>query len=148
MPAGAAAGIGVVSSYQFALNALDLPLMEARTVAISVLVLVGLYLILALEGVGGRRGRLIGGMCLGAAARLRSGRWRSRRLASSSTWRCRALEIVATAVVGAAIAVAGLELMGLRESEELCPVLDGVPEPEVREQRRGWWAARTRRRDR
>ena len=38
VPAGAAAGIGVVASYQFALNALDLPLLEARTVATSVLV--------------------------------------------------------------------------------------------------------------
>ena len=50
VPAGAAAGIGVVASYQFSLNALDLPLLEARTVATSVLVLVGLYLIIALEG--------------------------------------------------------------------------------------------------
>jgi cation-transporting ATPase E len=116
VPAGAAAGIGVVSSYQFALNALDLPLMEARTVAISVLVLVGLYLVLALEGVGGRRGRLIGGMCLGlllAYAGTLALPWTREffDLAVPSA------EVVATAVVGSAIAVAGLELMGLRESE-------------------------------
>ena len=91
-------------------------MLEARTVATSVLVLVGLYLILALEGVGGRRGRLIGGMCRRAAARLR------RRLALPPTREffelaVPSVEIVATAVVGAAIAVAGLELMGLRESE-------------------------------
>jgi cation-transporting P-type ATPase E len=116
VPAGAAAGIGVVSSYQFALNALELPLLEARTVAICVLVLVGLYLILALEDVGGRRGRLVGGMCLALLLAYAG------TLALPSTREFFELavptvEIVATAVVGSAIAVAGLELMGLRESE-------------------------------
>jgi magnesium-transporting ATPase (P-type) len=116
VPAGAAAGIGVVSSYQFALNALDLQLLEARTVAISGLVLVGLYLILALEGVGGRRGRLIAGMCLLLLLAYTT------TLALPSTREffqlaLPSVEIVATAVVGAAIAVAGLELMGLRASE-------------------------------
>jgi hypothetical protein len=116
VPAGAAAGIGVVSSYQFSLNALDLPLFEARTVAISVLVLVGLYLILALEGVGGRRGRLIAGMCMVLLLAYVG----TLLLPSTREFFELALpsfEIVATAVVGAAIAVAGLELMGLRESE-------------------------------
>jgi P-type E1-E2 ATPase len=50
LPAGTAAGLGVLSSYLFALNVLDLELAAARTVAVTVLVLVGLYLILALEG--------------------------------------------------------------------------------------------------
>jgi len=116
VPAGAAAGIGVVSSYQFGLNALDLPLLEARTIAISVLVLVGLYLILALEGIGGQRGRLVAVMCLALllayATTLALPPARDFfELAVPS------IEIVATAVVGAAFAVAGLELMGLRESE-------------------------------
>jgi P-type E1-E2 ATPase len=116
VPAGAAAGIGVVSSYQFALNALDLPLASARTVAISVLVLVGLYLVLALEDLSGRRGRLVGGMCaallIAYAATLALPPVREFfELVAPS------FEIVATALVGAAIAVAGLELMGLRERE-------------------------------
>ena len=72
VPAGAAAGIGVVASYQFSLNALDLPLLEARTVATSVLVLVGLYLIIALEGTEGRRGRMVGAHVSGAGGRLRT----------------------------------------------------------------------------
>ena len=38
VPAGTAAGLGVLSSYLFALNVLDLPLIEARTVATTVLV--------------------------------------------------------------------------------------------------------------
>jgi cation-transporting P-type ATPase E len=116
VPAGAAAGIGVVSSYQFALNALDLRLLDARTVAITVLVLVGLYLVLALEGLGGWRGRLVSGMCLLllAAYGVVLGLPATRdffELAVPS------VDIVATAVVGAAIAIAGLELMGLRQAE-------------------------------
>jgi magnesium-transporting ATPase (P-type) len=116
VPAGAAAGIGVVSSYQFALNALELPLLEARTVATSVLVLVGLYLIVALEGLGGRRGQLVGAMCglllLGYMAVLALPFARDFfELAQPS------LEIAATALAGAAIAVAGLEIMGLRSEE-------------------------------
>jgi cation-transporting P-type ATPase E len=118
VPAGAAAGIGVVSSYQFSLNALDLPLLEARTVAASVLVLVGLYLILALEGLHLRspRSRLVAAMCgallLGYATVLAVPFGREFfELAVPSA------DIVATSVGGAAIAVAGLELMGLRQDE-------------------------------
>ena len=116
VPAGAAAGIGVVSSYQFALNALDLPLLEARTVAASVLVLVGLYLIIALEGLAGRRGRLIGAMC--AALLLAYLVVLFVPFAREFFELARpTVEIAVTAFVGAAIAVAGLELMGLREDE-------------------------------
>jgi len=116
VPAGAAAGIGVVSSYQFALNALDLPLVEARTVATSVLVLVGLYLIIALEGTEGRRGNMVALMCAALAAvyalALALPFVRDFfELASPS------LEIVLTSAVGAGIAMAGLELMGLRREE-------------------------------
>ena len=116
VPAGAAAGIGVVSSYQFALNALELPLLDARTVAASVLVLVGLYLVLALEGTAGRRGRMVAALCAALLATyavalalpfIRD----FFELAAPS------VDIVATAVAGAAIAVAGLELMGLRQEE-------------------------------
>jgi cation-transporting ATPase E len=64
LPAGAAAGLGVLSSYLFALNVLDLKLVAARTVAVTVLVLVGLYLIVALE-VGGRvRSAAVSTLCL------------------------------------------------------------------------------------
>jgi P-type E1-E2 ATPase len=116
VPAGAAAGIGVVSSYQFALNALDLPLLEARTVAASVLVLVGLYLILALEGLSGRRGRLVAAMC----AVLLLCYLVVLSLPFTREFFELALpteEIAATGLAGAAIAVAGLELMGLRRDE-------------------------------
>jgi cation-transporting ATPase E len=55
VPAGTAAGLGVLSSYTFTLHVLDRPLIEARTVATSVLVIVGFYLLLALEASGRRR---------------------------------------------------------------------------------------------
>jgi cation-transporting P-type ATPase E len=55
LPAGTGAGLGVLSSYLFALNVLDLPVRDARTVATTTLVIVGLYLILALEAEGLRR---------------------------------------------------------------------------------------------
>ena len=49
VPAGVAAGLGVVSAYLFSLNVLDFPLESARTVATSALVLVGLSLVYFLE---------------------------------------------------------------------------------------------------
>jgi cation-transporting P-type ATPase E len=68
LPAGTAAGLGVLSSYFFALNVLDLDVREARTVATTTLVLVGLYLILALEAEGRRRSTAIGLLVLALLA--------------------------------------------------------------------------------
>jgi magnesium-transporting ATPase (P-type) len=64
VPAGTAAGLGVLSSYLFALEVVNRPLVEARTVATTTLVLVGLYLIVVLEA-RGRVGRKLGvlGLC-------------------------------------------------------------------------------------
>jgi cation-transporting P-type ATPase E len=65
VPAGTAAGLAVLSSYLFALDVVGRPLVEARTVATTTLVLVGLYLIYVLEG-RGRFSRRISvlGLCL------------------------------------------------------------------------------------
>jgi magnesium-transporting ATPase (P-type) len=68
VPAGTAAGLGVLSSYSFVLQVLDRPVLEARTVATSVLVLVGLYLIIALEASGRLRATVIGVLCAALAA--------------------------------------------------------------------------------
>ena len=68
LPAGTAAGIGVLASYAFALNVLDMRLAGARTVAVTVLVLVGLYLILALEVAGRVRGTAVSVLCLSLLA--------------------------------------------------------------------------------
>jgi cation-transporting P-type ATPase E len=69
VPAGVAAGLGVLSSYLFALDVARRPLVEARTVATTTLVLAGLYLVYVLEA----RGRLtrrvsVLGLCLSMLA--------------------------------------------------------------------------------
>jgi magnesium-transporting ATPase (P-type) len=64
VPAGTAAGLGVLSGYLFSFYVLDLGLAEARTVAVSVLILVGLYLILVLEAAGRKRSAAVSGLCL------------------------------------------------------------------------------------
>jgi cation-transporting ATPase E len=69
VPAGTAAGLGVLSGYLLALNVANVPLTEARTVATTVLVAIGLYLILALEASGRRRGTAVSMLC-GALAAL------------------------------------------------------------------------------
>jgi cation-transporting P-type ATPase E len=65
VPAGTAAGLGVLAAYHFSLSVVEAPLVEARTVATSVLILVGLYLLLALETAGCRRAPAAGPLCLG-----------------------------------------------------------------------------------
>ncbi len=55
VPAGTLVGVGVLASYLFAVHPLKLPLIEARTVAITVLIVLGLYLILVLEATSFRR---------------------------------------------------------------------------------------------
>ena len=64
IPAGTAAGLGVVASYLFSLNVADLPLRDSRTVAATVLLVVGLYLVLALEASAGRRGVAVTILCV------------------------------------------------------------------------------------
>jgi magnesium-transporting ATPase (P-type) len=62
VPAGTAAGLGVLASFVFARNVGRLPLIEARTIATTVLVLVGLYLILVLEATSRRRTEAVGAL--------------------------------------------------------------------------------------
>jgi cation-transporting P-type ATPase E len=64
VPAGTAAGLGVVASFVFARNVGRIPLDEARTIATTVLVLVGLYLILALEATSRKRAAAVGTLVL------------------------------------------------------------------------------------
>jgi cation-transporting P-type ATPase E len=63
VPAGTAAALGVLASYLFALNVANMSLERSQTVATTVVVLVGLYLILALEASGLRRGAAVSVMC-------------------------------------------------------------------------------------
>jgi cation-transporting ATPase E len=68
IPGGTAAALGVVSSYLCALYVFGLPLLEARTVATTVLIVVGLYLVLVLEAGSERRFRAVLALCLALAA--------------------------------------------------------------------------------
>jgi magnesium-transporting ATPase (P-type) len=63
VPAGTAAGLGVLSSYLAVHEVLGRHLKESRTVAATVLLIVGLYLILALESTTRRRGAWVGALC-------------------------------------------------------------------------------------
>jgi magnesium-transporting ATPase (P-type) len=64
VPAGVMIGTGVVAGYLFAVHDLDLSVADARTVALSTLIVGGLYLVLALEAGGSRkRSALVGAMC-------------------------------------------------------------------------------------
>jgi len=64
IPAGTAMGLGVVASYLLALNLVDVGELRARTVATTVLVAVGLYLIIVLEASSKRRNYVVGGLCV------------------------------------------------------------------------------------
>ena len=111
IPAGVAAGLGVVSAYLFALNVLGFPLESARTVATTVLVLVGLSLVYFLEA-GGRRVRnaavltLCGLLLAAYVLVLILPFTRSFFALASPTF-----GIVACSLGGAALAVGGLLLM-------------------------------------
>jgi cation-transporting ATPase E len=65
VPAGFVLGTGLVSGYLFSVHDLDLSVADARTVAVTILVACGLYLVIALEATGSRRrSALVGAMCL------------------------------------------------------------------------------------
>jgi cation-transporting P-type ATPase E len=68
VPAGTAAGLGVLSSYLFSTYVLQIDLVEARTVATTVLILVGLYLIVVLEASSRLRSAAVTTLCLALLA--------------------------------------------------------------------------------
>ncbi len=68
IPAGTATGLGVVASFLFSINLLKMNEVEARTVATTVLVAMGLYLIVVLESSSRVRGYTVGALCLGLLA--------------------------------------------------------------------------------
>ena len=112
VPAGALLGAGLVAGYLFALHDLDLSVRDSRTVAVTILVACGLYLVLALEAEGSRRrSTLVGGMCavlagLFVAALLLPA---TRRFFELNTLD---VGMVVTAVCASAVAIAALALSG------------------------------------
>jgi hypothetical protein len=67
VPAGTGIGLGVVASYLWAYEVADLPLIQARTVATTVMLIVSLYLIVVLEAAGQRRGTAVTLVCAALA---------------------------------------------------------------------------------
>jgi P-type E1-E2 ATPase len=109
VPAGAAAGLGVLSSYLFSTYVLQIDLVEARTVATTVLILVGLYLVVVLEASSRLRGAAVTTLCatlLGAYAVVlavpRTREFFDLAVLGPAAW--------ATALVGAGLAIVGLWL--------------------------------------
>jgi cation-transporting P-type ATPase E len=68
IPAGTATGLGVVASFLLSLNLIGMDETRARTVATTVLVATGLYLIIVLEASSRVRGYTVGALCLGLLA--------------------------------------------------------------------------------
>jgi magnesium-transporting ATPase (P-type) len=63
IPAGTAVGLGVVASFLLSINLIDMSEVRARTVATTVLVLAGLYLVIVLEASSRVRGYTVGALC-------------------------------------------------------------------------------------
>jgi P-type E1-E2 ATPase len=131
IPAGTATGLGVVSSYLFALNVINLPTIEAQTVSVTVLVIVGLYLVFVLEAAGRVRAVLVLVLCFGLLALY------ALVLAFEATRDFFELAvpnagIVFSALGGSAVAIAGLWLT----DDRFIPTV-GLPKP--RRRRRVAW---------
>jgi len=112
VPAGMVLGTGLVAGYLFSVHDLDLSVANARTVAVTILVACGLYLVIALEAEGSRRrSTLVAGMCLALGGLYVV------TLALGSTRRFFALTepgpgMILTAVIASAIAIGALVLCG------------------------------------
>jgi cation-transporting P-type ATPase E len=112
IPAGALTGVGLVAGYLFARHDLDMSLNESRTIAVTILVASGLYLVLALESEGSRRrSSLVGLMCA-----VLAGLYVVAILLPStrSFFQLSPLTagMVVTAVLSSAIAIGGLAMSG------------------------------------
>ena len=128
IPAGTAAGLGVVASFLLSINLIDMNEERARTVATTVLVAVGLYLIIVLEASSKMRGYTVGALCAALFALylvvLSLPGWRDFfELAAPDP------AIILVSLVGAALAVTGLALT----DERFLPIPGrsppGPPEP-------------------
>jgi len=111
VPAGAAAGIGVLAAYLFALNVANLSILESRSVAVTVLVVIGLYLIVVLEsGTGGSRSRLLAATLCAVMAAIYAGTLLVSATRSFFALAFPSVAIVVIAAAGVAIAISGLWL--------------------------------------
>ena len=113
IPAGTATGLGVVASFLLSINLIGMNEVRARTVATTVLVAVGLYLIVVLESSSRVRGFTVGSLCLGLFALyvvvLSLPGWRDFFQVAAPD-----AAIVTCSLVGAALAAGGLALTDQR----------------------------------
>jgi hypothetical protein len=112
VPAGFVLGTGLVAGYLFSVHDLDLSIADSRTVAVTILVACGLYLVIALEATGSRRrSELVGAMCLALGGLYVA------TLVVPATRKFFALTVpdpgmIVTAAVASAIAIGALVLCG------------------------------------
>jgi uncharacterized membrane protein len=105
-------GSGLVAGYLFALHDLGLSVTNARTVAVTILIACGLYLVMALEAEGSRRrSTLVAAMCAALAGLYAAA------LVIPATRRFFDLTLpdarmIATALVASSLAIAALALCG------------------------------------
>jgi magnesium-transporting ATPase (P-type) len=112
VPAGSVLGVGVVSGYLFALHDLDASVANARTVAVTTLVIGGLYLVMALEAEGSRRRSwLVAAMCAVLGA-LYAGAILLAPTRHFFALTLPSLGMLATAAVASGVAILGLTLCG------------------------------------
>jgi magnesium-transporting ATPase (P-type) len=109
VPAGTAAGLGVVAGFLLSINLIGMGELRARTVATTILVAVGLYLILVLEASTKVRSYTVGALCLAMLALylvvLTMPSWRAFfQLAAPDA------AIIIVSLAGTALAVTGLVL--------------------------------------
>jgi cation-transporting P-type ATPase E len=109
IPAGTAAGLGVVAGFLISINLIDMNEVRARTVATTVLVCVGLYLVVVLEASSKVRGYAVAALCAALLALyvvvLSLPGWRDFfEVAAPDP------AIILVSLVGTALAVAGLAL--------------------------------------
>jgi magnesium-transporting ATPase (P-type) len=112
VPAGALTGAGVVAGYLFARHDLDLSVADARTVAVTILIACGLYLVMALEAEGSRqRSTLVAGMCA-ALAGVYAACLLLEATRSFFALTAPSAAMLATALLASAVAIAALALAG------------------------------------
>jgi cation-transporting ATPase E len=112
VPAGSLVGVGLVAGYLFARHDLGLSLQDSRTVAVTILVACGLYLVMALEAEGSlKHSGLVAGMCA-ALAGLYVGALLIHATRHFFALTLPSLEMILTALLASAISCGALALSG------------------------------------
>jgi cation-transporting P-type ATPase E len=112
VPAGIVLGTGLVAGYLFSRHDLGLSVPDARTVALTILIASGLYLVIALEAGGSRRrSTVVAGMC-GAMAALYVAALLIPPARSFFALTVPDAGMIATAVLSSAVSIGALALCG------------------------------------